>query len=34
MSTVLVDAGDGIKLKIEKSAISLDLSPKKDELVK
>ena len=32
--TVLVDAGDGIKLKIEKSAISLDLSPKKDELVK
>ena len=29
--TVLVDAGDGIKLKIEKSAISLDLSTKKEE---
>ena len=25
--TVLLDAGDGIKLKIEKSALSLDLSP-------
>lgn len=29
--TVLVDAGEGIKLKIAKSAISLDLSPKKLE---
>ena len=28
--TVLVDAGEGVKLKIEKSAISLDLSQKKD----
>ena len=28
---VLVDVGEGIKLKIEKSAISLDLSPKKDD---
>ena len=28
--TVLLDVGEGIKLKIEKSAISLDLSPKKD----
>lgn len=28
---VLVDAGEGIKLKIEKSAISLELSPKKEE---
>lgn len=27
---VLVDAGEGVKLKIEKSAISLDLSTKKD----
>ena len=27
--TVLLDAGDGIKLKVEKSAISLDLSTKK-----
>ena len=25
--TVLLDAGDGIKLKIEKSALSLDFSP-------
>ena len=29
--TVLLDAGDGIKLKIEKSAISLDLSAKKEK---
>ena len=28
---VLVDAGEGIKLKIEKSAISLELAPKKEE---
>ena len=29
--TVLIDAGECVKLKIEKSAISLDLSPKKEE---
>ena len=28
--TVLIDAGEGIKLKIEKSAISLDLTPKRE----
>ena len=32
--TVLLDAGEGVKLKIEKSAISLDLSPKKEEETK
>ena len=29
--TILLDAGEDVKLKIEKSAISLDLSPKKEE---
>ena len=29
--SVLIDAGEGVKLKIEKSAISLELSPKKVE---
>ena len=32
--TVLLDVGEGIKLKIEKSAISLDLSPKKNSTEK
>ena len=30
-STVLVDAGEGVKLKIDKSALSLELSPKKEQ---
>ena len=29
--TVLLDVGEAIKLKIEKSAISLELSPQKEE---
>ena len=28
---IMIDAGEGVKLKIQKSAISLELSPKKDE---
>ncbi len=32
--TVLLDVGDGTKLKIEKTTISLELSPKKEEQVK
>ena len=32
--TVLLDVGEGIKLKIEKSTISLDLSPKKNSTEK
>lgn len=30
-TTFIVDAGEGIRLKIEKSAVSLELSPKKEE---
>ena len=32
--TVLLDVGEGIKLKIEKSAMSLDFSPKKNSTEK
>lgn len=28
---LMIDAGEGVKLKIQKSAISLELSPNKDE---
>ena len=32
-STVLVDAGEGVKLKIDKSALSLELSPRKSKQI-
>lgn len=30
-NTFMIDAGEGVRLKIEKTAVSLELSPKKEE---